>query len=108
MIDLLAYSLNSTILTNLPDDKLVRLTLSKWQGLINRLRAVRDDVLKLEWPKLLPSFFNSSKSNTWSVVISVDCSHVKFLILIAIKSHGFTHHVWSEGWVKDVVLRSSH
>ena len=47
-IDLFTHALNSTIGTNLTDNKLIKSTLAKLETLINRLIRISHDVLKLK------------------------------------------------------------
>lgn len=47
VVDLFTYTLNSAVSTNLPNNELVVLTLAKLKSLIDRFRAVLNDILQL-------------------------------------------------------------
>jgi len=64
MVDLFSNSLNSTIFSNLANDKLIISTLAKLELLIYRLSRISNDLFKLEWAKFCPFFFHSLKSST--------------------------------------------
>ena len=68
MIDLLANTLNSAVITNLSNNVLVILTLAKGQTLIDWFTTIGNNILKLEWTKLSPFFLNSFKSDTGLII----------------------------------------
>lgn len=65
VVDLLANALNSTINSNLPNDVLIVLTLSKLKRLIDWFRTVSDDILQLQRAKVCPFLLNHSQCNAW-------------------------------------------
>ena len=70
MINFLSNTLNSAINTDLTDDVLVVLTLTKLKALINWLGAVGYDVFQLEWSETGPFGFDDMKSYTrWDIRI---------------------------------------
>ena len=69
MVDLLTDTLNSSVWTNLTNDKFVEPTLSKLKTLINGLVGVCHDVFKLQWSQLSPFLFHSLQSSSRLVIV---------------------------------------
>jgi hypothetical protein len=69
MIDLLTDTLNSSIIANLTYNEFVVFALAKLQCLVNRFRAILNDVLKLKRAQLRPFFLHRFESNSGHVII---------------------------------------
>lgn len=63
-IDLLANSLNPAVSTDLANDVLIEPALTKLKFLVDRLRAICNDILELQRSELSPLLFHRTQSYT--------------------------------------------
>jgi hypothetical protein len=62
LVDLLTYSLDAAIMTNLTNDELAVSTLSELKFLVNWLYRIGNDVFNIEWSEFIPFLLDSLQS----------------------------------------------
>ena len=69
VVDLLSYTLDAAIVTDLANNELVVFALAELEGLVNGLVGVSDDVLKSKRAKFTPFLLDSLESDTGSFLV---------------------------------------
>ena len=95
MVDFFAYTLNTTISTNLTYDILVVFALSELKCLVNWLGTIGNDVFKFQWTKMRPLLLHSLQCNTRCLIIDRTVSQLAIAIFcLQIRGHVRTIILW--------------
>ena len=95
MVDFFAYTLNTTISTNLTYDILIVLALSELKSLVNWFRTIGNDVFKFQRTKMRPLLLYSLQCNTWCLIINRTVSQLAIAIIcLQIWGHVSTTILW--------------